>query len=56
MTALVVLRDRIIKPLLATASSPARPHRPKRRQSIDGHYRAIQYDMRGLFKALNFAA
>lgn len=56
MTALIVLRDRIIKPLLAAANSPARPHRPQRRQSIDDHYRAIQYDMRGLFKALNFAA
>ena len=51
MAALVLLRDKAIKPLLA-AARPLRPtrgaHNPK---PIDAHYRAIQLGMRGVFHA-----
>src|SRR5437660_102625 len=56
MTALLVLRDKAIKPLLA-AAQPLRPrrgpHNPKR---IDRHYAAIQTAMRGVFHELGLAA
>ena len=56
MTALLVLRDKAIKPLLA-AAQPLRPtrgaHNPK---PIDGHYRAIQVAMEGVFHELGLAA
>jgi hypothetical protein len=56
MTALLVLRDKAIKPLLA-AAQPLRPtrgaHNPK---PIDLHYHAIQTAMRGVFHELGLAA
>jgi hypothetical protein len=56
MTALLVLRDKAIKPLLA-AAQPLRPtrgaHNPK---PIDLHYDAIQAAMRGVFHELGLAA
>ncbi len=56
MTALLVLRDKAIKPLLA-AAQPLRPtrgaHNPK---PIDLHYHAIQTAMRGIFHELGIAA
>jgi hypothetical protein len=47
MTALLVLRDKAIKPLLA-AAQPLRP--------IDLHYDAIQAAMKGVFHELGLAA
>jgi hypothetical protein len=56
MTALLVLRDKAIKPLLA-AAQPLRPkrgaHNPK---PIDLHYDAIQAAMNGVFHELGLAA
>jgi hypothetical protein len=56
MTALLVLRDKAIRPLLA-AAQPLRPtrraHNPK---PIDLHYRAIQTEMQGVFHELGIAA
>jgi hypothetical protein len=56
MTALLVLRDKAIKPLLA-AAQPLRPkrgaHNPK---PIDRHYDAIQAAMKGVFHELGLAA
>src|SRR5438132_482908 len=56
MTALLVLRDKAIKPLLA-AAQPLRPkrgaHNPK---PIDLHYDAIQAAMKGVFHELGLAA
>jgi hypothetical protein len=56
MTALLVLRDKAIKPLLA-AARPLRPargaHNPK---PIDAHYHAIQVAMQGVFDELGLAA
>src|SRR5215468_184043 len=55
MAALLVLRNKAIKPLLA-AAQPLRPtggaHNPR---PIDTHYRAIQVAMHGLFHELGLA-
>jgi hypothetical protein len=55
MTALLVLRDKAIKPRLA-AAQPLRPkrgaHNPK---PIDLHYDAIQAAMKGVFHESGFA-
>ena len=56
MTALLVLRDKAIKPLLA-AAQPLRPSRGAQNpKPIDLHYDAIQAAMRGLFHELGIAA
>src|SRR6202048_3324960 len=56
MTALLVLRDKAIKPLLA-AAQPLRPRRgPHNPKPIDHHYAAIQTAMRGVFHELGLAA
>ena len=56
MAALVVLRNKVIKPLLA-AAQPLRPtrgaHNPK---PIDAHYRTIQIAMTGVFREFGLAA
>jgi hypothetical protein len=56
ITALVVLRNKAIKPLLAAA----RPLHPTRRghnpQPIDTHYRALELAMHGVFHELGIAA
>jgi hypothetical protein len=56
MTALLVLRNKAIKPLL-TAAQPLRPtrgaHHPK---PIDAHYHAIRSAMKGVFHELGLAA
>jgi hypothetical protein len=56
MTALVVLRNKAVKPLLA-AAQPLHPtrgaHNPK---PIDAHYAALQLAMRGIFRELGIAA
>jgi len=56
MTALLVLRNKAIKPLLA-AVQPLRPprgaHNPK---PIDAHYHAIRVAMQGVFHELGLAA
>ena len=56
MAALVVLRNKAIKPLLA-AALPLRPtrgaHNPR---PIDTHYRTIQVAMQGVFHQLGLAA
>ena len=56
MTALLVLRNKAIKPLLAAAQPlhPARgAHNPK---PIDAHYHAIEVAMKGVFHELGLAA
>jgi hypothetical protein len=56
MTALIVLRNKAIKPLLA-AAQPLRPsrgaHNPK---PLDAHYRALRIAMHGVFHELGIAA
>ena len=56
MTALVVLRNKAIKPLLAAAQSlhPTRgAHNPK---PIDAHYHTLRLAMQGVFHELGIAA
>jgi hypothetical protein len=56
MTALVVLRNKAIKPLLA-AAQPLRPtHGPRNPKPIDRHYHAINLAMQGVFHELGIAA
>ena len=56
MTALLVLRNKAIKPLLAAAQllrPPRGAHNPK---PIDAHYHAIRVAMQGVFDELGLAA
>ena len=56
IAALSVLRDQVIKPLLASAKTPTgRPNR-KTALSIDDHYRTLRADMEDLFADLHIAA
>jgi len=56
MAALVLLRNKAIKPLLAAAQQlrPSRgPHKP---QALDAHYETIRTAMQGVFQELGLAA
>lgn len=53
MTALLVLREKVIKPVLAGAGKPIRDPRPKQEENeIDKQYRVIHGDIRSLFHLL----
>jgi hypothetical protein len=56
MAALGTLLDKVIKPLLAGASKTGAPRQPHPESTLDGHYEAIQREMRGLFATLGIAA
>jgi hypothetical protein len=56
MTALVVLREKIIKPVLAAAKDHRRSRRPRNPASIDAHYYTIRTALRGAFHELGIAA
>ncbi len=56
MTALVVLRNKAIKPLLAAAQEIRPARGPQNPRAIDGHYQAIRVAMRGVFNELGVAA
>ena len=56
MTALVVLRNKAIKPLLAAAQEIRPARGPQNPRVIDGHYQAIRLAMRGVFNELGIAA
>ena len=55
MTALLLLRDKVIKPVLAGAGKPKRGPRPQQESDVDKHYRLIQGEMRSLLHLLNVA-
>ena len=56
MTALLVLRNKAIKPLLA-AAQPLRPTRGAHNSKpIDAHYQTIRAAMKGVFHELGLAA
>jgi hypothetical protein len=56
ITALIVLRDKAIKPLLAAAQE-SRPSRGAQNSTpLDAHYDAIRTAMRGVFHELGIAA
>jgi len=56
MAALVVLRDDVIKPLLAGQGNLRRGRRPSKSAPIDAHYAVLQHDMRERFRDLGMAA
>jgi hypothetical protein len=56
VTALLVLRDKVIKPILTGASRPQAGRRPNQRAAIDEHYERLQNDMRALFAEMRLAA
>jgi len=56
MAALVVLRDDVIKPLLAGQGSLKRGRRPTSSAPIDAHYAVLQHDMHDLFRDLGIAS
>jgi DNA-binding transcriptional ArsR family regulator len=55
MSTLVVLRDRVIKPLLAAACQLKRGPKPKPCTTLDRHYETLRKDMRDLFEELRIA-
>ncbi len=56
ITALVVLRDKAIKPLLAAAQELSPRHGAQNPRPLDAHYDAIRASMRGVFHELGIAA
>jgi len=56
LTALWVLRDKVIKPLLAGTCQFKRGRPPHIRTRLDQHYHTLQRDMRNLFQEFGIAA
>ena len=56
VAALLVLRDKVIKPVLAGAGKPRRGPQPKDQSPIDAHYETIRVEMRNLFQTIGMAA
>jgi hypothetical protein len=56
LTALLVLHDKVIKPLLAAASQPSIEPQIENPTPIDQRYRALRLEMQGLFQELGLAA
>jgi hypothetical protein len=45
IAALVILREKILRPILAGVGKPKTGRKPKNRSSIDQHYQAVRQDM-----------
>ena len=56
MAALVVLRNKAIKPLLAAAQEECPSRGAQNPRAIDTHYETIRTAMRGVFQELGLAA
>jgi hypothetical protein len=56
MTALLVLTNKAIKPLLAAAHDLRPTRGPQNPQAIDTHYDTIRVAMQGVFNELGMAA
>src|SRR5439155_10585575 len=56
ITALLVLREHVIGPLLAGVQSPPRASKPTTGTATDRHYDQLQRDMQPLFHELGIAA
>ena len=56
MTALLVLREKVIRPLLAASSHPEADAKLNNPTPIDQHYETLRLGMRDLFTALGIAA
>lgn len=53
--AALVLREKVIKPVLAGAGKPKRGRPPKVQNPTDTHYAALQVEMRNLFQVIGIA-
>ena len=56
IAALVILREKILRPILAGVGKPKMGRKPKNWSSIDEHYEAIRQDMFTLMEDLRIAA
>jgi hypothetical protein len=56
MVALVVLRNKVIKPLLAAAQGRRKSRGAQNPRPIDRHYETIRTAMQGVFDELGLAA
>src|SRR5687768_7102175 len=56
LTALLVLREHIIRPLLAASGQSEPPSKPANPTPVDHHYENLRAGMRGLFNELGVAA
>ena len=56
MTALVVLREKVIRPLLAASQRPEPQTKPNHPTPVDHHYEHLRVGMRDLFTALGMVA
>ncbi|MEO7143553.1 MAG: hypothetical protein ABI165_08630 [Bryobacteraceae bacterium] len=56
LTALLVLREKIIRPLLAASGQPEPQGKPANPVPIDHHYESLRATMRHLFTDLGIAA
>ena len=55
MSTLLILREKVIKPVLAGAGKPKRGPKPKHQSPVDVLYQTIQMAMHNLFQALGIA-
>lgn len=55
LVALLVLREKVIKPLLAGCGKPRRGPKPKNQHPIDAQYEALQQQMLNLFELIGIA-
>jgi hypothetical protein len=56
LTALLVLREKIIRPLLAASGQPEPLAKPAHPTPVDHHYETLRAGMRSLFTELGIAA
>ena len=56
MTALVVLREQVIRPLFAASQRPESQTKLNNPTSVDLHYERLRIGMRDLFTALGMVA
>jgi len=56
IAALVILRDQVIKPILAGTAKLKMGRKPKTWSAIDEHYETVRKDMQALFEDLGLAA
>lgn len=56
MVAMVVLREKVIKPLLAAAKQTKPSHGAQNPTAVDQHYNVLRTEMNGLFRELGLAA
>jgi hypothetical protein len=56
LAALLVLRDKVIQPLLAASRGTRRSREAQNPRAFDNHYETIRAGMKGVFRELGLAA